>query len=67
MEAGREMARIGWWPSPATITAREVEKFPTRLHIFTIDPQELRVGLFPDIQQALAHSGKPSPHSSRYI
>ena len=67
LAAGREMAHLGWWPSPATITAREVEEFPAGLRIFTIDPQELRVGLFPNIQQALAHPGKQAPHRTRYL
>ena len=67
LAAGREMARLGWWPTPETISASEVEDFSAGLRIFTIAPQELRVGLFPDIQQALAHPGKPVPHSGRYI
>ena len=67
LAAGREMARLGWWPSPETITAREVEEFSAGLRISTIDPQELRVGLFPDIQQALPHPGKPVPHSGHYV
>lgn len=67
LAAGREMARLGWWPAPATITAQKVEEFPAGLRIFSIDPQELRVGLFPDIQQALAHPGTPVPHRFRYL
>lgn len=67
LAAGQEMARLGWWPSPATITAHEVDKFSAGLRIFTIDPQELRVGLFPNIQQAIAHPGKPVPHRTRYL
>lgn len=67
LAAGREMARLGWWPTPATITAQEVKEFPAGLRIFTIDPQELRVGLFPNIQQAIAHPGTPAPHRSRYV
>ena len=67
LAAGREMAQLGWWPSPATITAQEVEKFSAGLRIFSIDPQELQVGLFPNIQQAIAHPGTPAPHRSRYV
>lgn len=67
LAAGREMARLGWWPTPATIIAQEVKEFPAGLRVFTIDPQELRVGLFPNIQQAIAHPGTPAPHRSGYV
>jgi hypothetical protein len=67
LAAGREMARLGWWPTPPTVTAREVSMFPAELRVFTIDPMELRVGLFPDLEEAMAHPGEPVDRSGRYI
>ncbi len=67
LAAGREMARLGWWPTPPAVTAREVSAFPTGLRVFTIDPEELRVGLFPDLEQAMAHQGEPVSRSGRYV
>lgn len=67
LAAGREMARLGWWPSPAAVTASPAETFPEGMRIFTIDPEQFRVGLFPDLEQALATPGQPVTRSGRYV
>jgi hypothetical protein len=67
LAAGKEMARLGWWPTPAAITAREVAAFPDQLRVFTIDPMELRVGLFGDLKEAMDHPGEPVERRGRYL
>ncbi|MCD4687846.1 MAG: hypothetical protein K8R55_00765, partial [Desulfuromonadaceae bacterium] len=61
LAAGREMARLGWWPTPETISASEVEDFSAGLRIFTIAPQELRVGLFSRYPASPGPSGQTGP------
>ena len=67
LAAGKEMARLGWWPTPAAVTAREVSAFPDQLRVFTIDPMELRVGLFADLKEAMDHPGEPVERRGRYV
>jgi hypothetical protein len=67
LAAGREMARLGWWPTPPAVTAREISAFPAGLRVFTIDPMELRVGLFQDLEEAMAHPGEPVDRSGHYL
>jgi hypothetical protein len=67
LAAGKEMARLGWWPTSPAVTAREVSAFPPGLRVFKIDPMELRVGLFPDLEEAMTHPGEPVDRSGRYL
>ncbi|MEZ4484507.1 MAG: hypothetical protein R2864_07895 [Syntrophotaleaceae bacterium] len=67
LAAGKEMACLGWWPTPAAVRAREVAAFPVNLRIFTIDPMELRVGLFHDLKQAMDRPGEAVERSGRYV
>ncbi len=67
LAAGKEMARLGWWPTSPAVTAREVSAFPAGLRVFKIDPMELRIGLFPDLEEAMAHPGEPVDRSGRYL
>lgn len=67
LAAGKEMARLGWWPTPRQIVARRIDSHPEGVTVFTIDPMEITVGLFPDIEKALANPGTPVEQSGRYI
>lgn len=67
LAAGKEMARLGWWPTPAAVTAREVAAFSEHLRVFTIDPMELRVGLFQDLKEAMDNPGEPVERRGRYV
>ncbi|PLX78655.1 MAG: hypothetical protein C0616_13765 [Desulfuromonas sp.] len=66
LAAGKEMARLGWWPTPKQIVATRIDSFPDGVTIFTIDPMEITVGLFPDLEKAMANPGKPTEQSGRY-
>lgn len=67
LAAGREMARLGWWPTPRSIVAHEVARLPDGVREFVIDPMEITVGLFPDLERALAHPGEAVEKSGRYV
>lgn len=56
LDAGREMERLGLYPKPTTLVAAR-GGCEGASPLFTISDMEFTVGLFPDIEQALASPG----------
>jgi hypothetical protein len=56
LRAGKEMERLGYYPKSASIVARPVE-CASQSPLFHISDMEFKVGLFPDIEKAIASPG----------
>ena len=67
MAAIRGMQRLGLYPKPSTIVATRAAAPPAGAPVFDIAPMEFTVGLFPDIQQAIATPGEEVEKSGTYI
>lgn len=70
LRTGRELLRLGYYAKSATITARIVNggEFGGETPLFEIARAELRSGIFPDIEQAIASPGEPVDKSmGRYV
>ena len=63
LQAGREMRRLGLYPKVPTLTARVLDAEAARalagadIPLYDIAEAEMRSGLFPDIEQAIAAPG----------
>ena len=53
LEAGRQMQGLGLFPKSVTLAAH-AETCAARSPVFTITDEQFRVGLFPDIERAIA-------------
>jgi len=56
LDAGREMQRLGLYPKPTTLVAAR-GGCEGASPVFSISDMEFTVGLFPDIEQAIASPG----------
>lgn len=56
LQANREMARLGYFPRPTTLTATPATCRADD-NVFAISDEEFRVGLFQDIARAIAQPG----------
>jgi hypothetical protein len=67
LAAGREMERLGYYPRSTTLTARRLSASDLQVlreahalePLFEIDDMQFRVGLFQDIEAAIARPGEP--------
>jgi hypothetical protein len=61
LRANKEMQRLGYYPKTPTITARPLSDvaLPDALPIFDISEEEFKVGLFQDLERAIAAPGTP--------
>jgi hypothetical protein len=57
LQANKEMQRLGYFPRTPTLTATQTTCAGDGPEMFAISDEELRVGLFSDIGDALAHPG----------
>jgi hypothetical protein len=67
MAAIRGMQRLGLYPKPSTIVATRAAEPEAGLPVFDIAPMEFTVGLFPDIERAIARPGEEVEKSGTYI
>jgi len=58
LDANDEMSRLGLYPKPTTIVASR-EECPPGAPFFDIVDDQFKVGLFPDIEAAVASPGRP--------
>jgi hypothetical protein len=66
LQAGKGMQRLGLYPKTPTITASR-SACDALQPVFHISDQEFRVGLFHDIEQAIAHPGEEADFNGSYI
>jgi len=66
LQANKDMERLGYFPRSPTLTATR-ERCPDGEPVFTISEEEFRVGLFQDIEQAIAHPGDAIDKGGEYI
>lgn len=76
LAAAKEMQRLGYYPKSTTLTARLIAEGPpgatpsagSAIPTFDISDMEFTVGLFPDIDEAMASPGTAvDKHSGDYI
>ncbi len=61
LRAGKEMERLGYYPRSAYLVAREIRSEARADSVgpmFEIAAEEFQVGLFPDLERAIAHPGE---------
>ena len=63
LEAGRQMERLGLFPRSTTLAAHR-EECGTRPAWIRITDEQFQVGLFPDIERAIAQPGQEVAKSS---
>ena len=66
LQANKEMERLGHFPRSPTLTATRVN-CPGGDPVFTISDEEFKVGLFQDIEQAIAHPGDEIDKGGDYV
>ena len=66
LQAGKGMQRLGLYPKTPTITASR-SACDALQPVFHISDQEFRVGLFQDIEQAIAHPGEEADFNGSYV
>jgi hypothetical protein len=66
LDANEEMSRLGFYPKPVTIVAQPADCGGTS-PVFEIADEQFTVGLFPDIERAIASPGRPVHKSGEYV
>lgn len=66
LQASKGMQRLGLYPKTPTITASR-SACDAIQPVFYISDEEFRVGLFQDIQQAIAHPGEEADFNGSYV
>ena len=67
LRANDEMEKKGYYPKTPKVTANKIEIIRQGVKVFEISDDELRYGLFPDIEKAIAKPGTEVHFDGKYI